>query len=218
MTPKLYIQKLSPPCRAVLMCGKAIGVDLDIIDINLLEGDHLKPEIVKLNPLHTVPILDDDGFILCDSHAIMSYFIGKYAKDKSLYPEDIQKRALIDQRLHFDSGIFFPRHLRICLPILLDNLGHVVEEYGKAVDEAYGFINTFLKKSKYIAGDDLSIADLSIINTITNASAFVPLDEEAYPQIKAWRDRLKALPYYEINQSGGDLFRSLVKNKLGYVF
>ncbi|KAJ8924597.1 hypothetical protein NQ315_000747 [Exocentrus adspersus] len=215
MAPKLYIDKLSPPCRAVLMCGRAIGLDLDIVEVNLLEGEHLKPEFIKLNPVHTVPVLEDDGFILSDSHAIMPYIIGKYAKDKSLYPEDIQKRALIDQKLHFDSGILFPRHLRIVLPILLGNVRHVVEEHARAVNEAYGFINTFLQQNKYIASDNLSIADLSLINSVTNASVCVPLDEGAYPQIKAWRDRLKALPYYEINQTGGDLFKSAVKSKLG---
>ncbi|KAJ8924595.1 hypothetical protein NQ315_000745 [Exocentrus adspersus] len=215
MAPKLYIDKLSPPCRAVLMCGRAIGLDLDIVEVDLLGGEHLKPEFLKLNPVHTVPLLDDDGFILCDSHAIMPYLIGKYAKNKALYPQDIQQRALIDQRLHFDSGVLLPRHLRIGIPIILHNLDHVVEEHAMAVVEAYGYINTFLRQNKYIASDNLSIADFSIINSITNASVFVPLDEEAYPQIKAWRDRLKALPYYEINQTAGDLFRSIVKNKLG---
>lgn len=62
-----------------------------------------------MNPQHTVPTLDDDGFYIWDSHAISAYLIGKYAKDDSLYPKDLQKRAVIDQRLHFDSGILFPR-------------------------------------------------------------------------------------------------------------
>ncbi|KAJ8924596.1 hypothetical protein NQ315_000746 [Exocentrus adspersus] len=148
MAPKLYIDKLSPPCRAVLMCGRAIGLDMDIVEVNLLGGEHLKPEFLKL-------------------------------------------------------------------PILLGNVRHVVEEHARAVNEAYGFINTFLQQNKYIASDNLSIADLSLINSVTNASVCVPLDEGAYPQIKAWRDRLKALPYYEINQTGGDLFKSAVKSKLG---
>lgn len=62
-----------------------------------------------MNPQHTVPTLDDDGFYIWDSHAISTYLVGKYGKDDSLYPRDLHKRAIIDQRLHFDSGILFPR-------------------------------------------------------------------------------------------------------------
>lgn len=62
-----------------------------------------------MNPQHTVPTLDDNGFVIWDSHAINGYLIGKYGKDDALYPKDVEKRAVVDQRLHFDSGILFPR-------------------------------------------------------------------------------------------------------------
>lgn len=68
---------------------------------------------LQINPQHTVPALDDDGFIICDSHAINVYLMNVYAKDKSLYPEDFKKRAIIDQRLHFDSGLLFPKFATI---------------------------------------------------------------------------------------------------------
>jgi len=43
------------------------------------------------------------------SHAISAYLVGKYGKDDALYPKDLQKRAIVDQRLHFDTGVLFPR-------------------------------------------------------------------------------------------------------------
>lgn len=64
---------------------------------------------LQKNPLHTVPTLEDGDFYLFDSHAINSYLVSKYGKTDSLYPKDLQKRAIVDQRLHFDSGILFPR-------------------------------------------------------------------------------------------------------------
>ncbi|KAJ8924781.1 hypothetical protein NQ315_000934 [Exocentrus adspersus] len=214
MAPKLFIDKVSPPCRAVLMCAKAIGFNLDVVEISLVERDHLKPEFIKLNPLHTVPVLDDNGFVLYDSHAIMPYLIAKYAKDKSLYPEDIQKRALIDQRLHFDSGLLFARYVRLSIPILMDTLKRISDEDVRVLNEAYGFFNTILEQSKYVAGEELSIADFSLLNTVINSNAVVPLDERVYTHIKAWKDRLRALPYYEIIVAGGDLYGSVIKKKL----
>lgn len=61
----------------------------------------------KINPQHTVPTLDDDGYILSNSHAINAYLVDKYGKDDSLYPKDLKKRGVVNQRLFFNEGIFF---------------------------------------------------------------------------------------------------------------
>lgn len=53
--------------------------------------------------------MDEDGFTIWDSHAIIVYLLSKYAKDNKLYPSDIRQQAVVNQRLHFDSGILFPR-------------------------------------------------------------------------------------------------------------
>ncbi|XP_060519359.1 glutathione S-transferase 1-like [Cylas formicarius] len=103
----LYGTITSPPVRAVLMTAEALGLKLEFREVNLVKLEHLKPEYLKINPQHTIPTLDDDGVILWDSHAIVAYLVGKYAKDDSLYPKDLAKRGLIDSRLHFDTGYAF---------------------------------------------------------------------------------------------------------------
>lgn len=65
--------------------------------------------VFKINPQHTIPTLVDGDFVIWDSHAITAYLVEKYATDDSLYPKDLIKRTLVNQRLHFDSGILFPR-------------------------------------------------------------------------------------------------------------
>lgn len=57
-----------------------------------------------MNPQHTVPTLvDDNGFVLWDHHAILFYVMKKYAKDDKYYPKDVEVQATIHQRLHFDT-------------------------------------------------------------------------------------------------------------------
>ena len=66
--------------------------------------------LLQLNPQHTVPILVDDDFVIWDSHAIAGYLVGQYAEDDTLYPkDDVRKRAVIDQRLHFENGVLYVR-------------------------------------------------------------------------------------------------------------
>lgn len=77
-----------------------------------------------MNPQHTVPTLvDDDGFTIWDSHAIMVYLVAKYAQNDSLYPKDLKKRAIIDQRLHFESGVVFATLRNIAVGALTELLG-----------------------------------------------------------------------------------------------
>lgn len=70
----------------------------------------MKDGFLKVNPQHSVPVLNDDGFILTESRAIIIYLIGKYFPEgHSLYPTDAKERARINQHLQFDCGILSPR-------------------------------------------------------------------------------------------------------------
>ena len=66
----LYYMSLSAPCRAVILTAKLAGVELNLKIVNLMTGEQMKPEFLKLNPQHTVPTLDDNGFIITESRAI----------------------------------------------------------------------------------------------------------------------------------------------------
>ena len=92
--------------------------NVQMVDVNLFEGEHLREEYLKVNPQHTVPMLADNDFYIWDSHAIVTYLVTKYGKNDDLYPADPEKRAIIDQRLHFDSGILFPSLRGTVEPVL----------------------------------------------------------------------------------------------------
>lgn len=84
-----------------------------------------------------------------------------------------------------------------------------------AVNEAYDYLEKFLSKQSYLAGDQLTIADLCCVCTISCGSALVPFSEERYPKIVNWIKRLSALPYYEeTNGKGSAEYHEFIKGIL----
>jgi len=61
-----------------------------------------------MNPMHSIPTLDDNGFYLADSHGIVQYLVNAYGKDNDpLYPKNPKERALVDQRLLFNLSVLY---------------------------------------------------------------------------------------------------------------
>lgn len=85
---------------------EVLKIPYELKEVNTLKGDNRKPEFLKINPQHNVPVIKDRDFVMNESRAIMVYLATK-AGNTNLYPADIKTRARIDQRLYFEMGSFF---------------------------------------------------------------------------------------------------------------
>ncbi|XP_050515917.1 glutathione S-transferase 1-1-like [Diabrotica virgifera virgifera] len=208
MAPKLYGDVLSPCVRAVLLTAKALNINLEFNPINLVGGEHLSAEYLKINPQHTVPTLDDDGVVIWDSHAIMIYLAEKYGKDTPFYPTDVAKRARVNRLLFFECGELFSMHRYLCAELFGKKI--FSEDIASEEIKALQFLEVFLKSSKYVAGDEMTIADFSIWATLTNSSNLVPIEETNFPRITEWMELMNQNPYKEINEPGAATFKKLI--------
>nr|UQQ66574.1 glutathione S-transferase epsilon 2 [Conogethes punctiferalis] len=215
MVLTLYKLDASPPARAVMMTIEALGIqDVEYVDVNLLERAHLKEDFVQMNPQHTIPTLKDEDFILWDSHAIATYLVNQYADGNPLYPKDPKKRALIDQRLHFDGSILFPALRNTIEPVIFRGEKAFKPESLQKIQAAYDFTEKFLTSS-WMAGDDITLADICCVATVSSLNAVVPIEESSHPNIIAWIERCATKDYYKkMNQAGVEALGQLVKSKL----
>lgn len=171
------------------MLAKALGVELDKKNLDFQKDEHLGADFLKINPQHTVPTIVDKDFILWESRAILAYFCDKYAKDDSLYPKDPQKRALINQRLYFDMGTLYQRSSDYYFPILLSKAVGDPEKL-KKMEEGVALLDTFLASSKYAAGDEITLAEYSILPGVS-LFATVGFDYSRYKNVTRWYDLCK---------------------------
>ncbi|KAI7815115.1 glutathione S-transferase [Rhyzopertha dominica] len=215
MAPKLYMIVSSTPVRSILMTADSLGIELELQKIDFINGEHKTPEYTKMNPQHTIPLLDDDGYFLADSHAINAYLVGKYGKDDSLYPKDLKKRGKVDERLHFDNGTLLNR-LGLCLlPVLFGEKQSIEQKNIDLLHEAYSIIEKFLEENEWIAGDNMTIADFSAYATMSAANIAIPVNASKYMRLAEWMKRMESLPATSgLANKGLKTFKKFAMSKL----
>jgi len=207
----LYYMPLSAPCRSIMLGAKALGLELNLKLTDLMAGDHMKPEFIAINPQHNIPTVDDNGFHMNESRAILAYFVNQYAKNDSLYPKEPKQRFIVDQRLAFDMGTLYHRFGEVYYPAILEKK-KIDPAKVTRFNEALGWVEAWLSKTKYIAGDNLTIADFAVITTLSTVEA-VGHDLSAYPNLNKYMSQLKSelAGYEELNQQGADQFGQWAK-------
>ncbi|XP_060646763.1 glutathione S-transferase 1-1-like [Drosophila nasuta] len=206
----LYYSTYSASTGALLSLGKALGLEFNKIEVSVAAKEHLKPEFVKINPQHTIPTIVDNGYVLWESRAILTYLIEQYGKDDSLYPKDPKKRGVINQRLYFDVATLYPALSDYYHPQFYKK--PLDPELFKKVEEVLNFLESFLDGKKYLAGDSLTVADISIFSTIASFQA-IGLDIGKYKNIARWFENgRKVAPGWDEVEKSAAALKAILKS------
>ncbi|KAB0791868.1 hypothetical protein PPYR_03668 [Photinus pyralis] len=210
--PVLYVLYASPAVRSVLVTAKILNLKLDEREVDFLKGEHLKPEYLKLNPLHTMPTLNDNGNVINDSHAINTYLVGKYGQDDSLYPKGLYQRALVDQKLAFNLGKLYPILVSVDYAYMKGEIKAIPSEDIERIRTLYDFLEAFLENSDWISLGTFSLADIHCYTTISCMNFHVTLDEKIYPKSYGWMMRCRSLPCFSDDHERVKLFEDYFKS------
>ncbi|CAL4133748.1 unnamed protein product, partial [Meganyctiphanes norvegica] len=211
----LYYMPISPYCRSVQLTAHSLGVELNILHLDLLKNEHLQPEFLALNPQHTVPTFIDGDLVLWESRAICCYLVSAYGKDDSLYPKEPKKRAFVDRMLYFEMGTLGVSFSNMLFASMADESYSPTSSEIDKFHKALGYLEMFLKDHKWAAGSQLTVADLVLVATI---SGYVKggLSLEKYPCILKWFKQCEEeIPGYKLlNEKGAEEAGTFYKQKL----
>lgn len=164
-----------------------------------------------INPQHTIPVLDDNGVIIVDSHVICCYLVDKYAKNDDLYPKDLVKRSKVQTRLFFDCGHLFSRIRFLYEPVIYEGAAELPKAKIAYIAKTFDAVENYLKSGEFICGDKMTIADLCCLASLSSVDSIIPIDAGKYPKFTKWLDALKKLPYYEkANGEGAEVLQCFV--------
>ena len=96
---RLFDSAISGNSYKVRLAAAQLGVPLTIVPVDILRGGSRTPEFLRMNPNGRTPVIDDDGFVLAESNAILAYL----ANGTRLLPDDRRRWALVFQWLFFEQ-------------------------------------------------------------------------------------------------------------------
>jgi glutathione S-transferase len=195
---RLYHSPYSSNARRARMTALHLEVKLDLVLVDLAKGEQRSPEFLRINPNGKVPVLDDEGFILWESHAIMQYLADK-TPEQTLYPREIHARADVNRWLFWSAHHFAPA-------VAILNWENVVKRLvgggepdpaaikrGEAlVSDLTRMLDEHLAGKSWIAQDRLTLADFAIASPLMAIGpARLPVTDRA--NLLAWFSRVEAL-------------------------
>ena len=195
---KIWGRTNSINVQKVLWCCAELDLKYDRVDAGGKFGINNTPEYLALNPNGLVPTIDDDGFILWESHAIVRYLSRKHGKD-TLCPSDEKACADADRWMEWYSTTLW-NSLR---PVFW-NLVRVepdkrdmklVEESRKKMANNLKMVESNLANRPYMAGNSMTMADIPM-GVALHRWFLLPIERPAYPKLAAYYERLKQRPAF----------------------
>ncbi|KAH7377566.1 putative glutathione S-transferase [Cadophora sp. MPI-SDFR-AT-0126] len=179
------------------------GVEADLRAINFAAAEHKRADFLKLQPFGKVPVLEDDGYFVFESRAIAKYIAKKYAgQGTKLMPDesDLKAYGLFEQACSIEQNYFDGPASGICFERVfkpLKGLGptdeEVVKKHAANLDATFAVYDGILAKQKYLAGDELTLADLFHLpyGKMVKGQGFGDIFAK-YPHVNKWFDGLEA--------------------------
>jgi glutathione S-transferase len=209
----VYINPLTVNSIKVLLFCNLLEIKPNFKIIALQKQEQRKASFLAINPDGKVPVLIDDTLVLSESNAILQYLAAKHTSD--LWPASITQQAqvlrvLFWQSNYFNSAISTFSHRKVVMPFWGFETDNITTKQIAKFHEAVSALEIQLKSSKFVAGDNISIADISL-------SAFFIFAEQAqmplttYPMVKAWLHNMSSQRWFINTQ---EYLNSLLLNKL----
>ena len=191
-TTKLYRHPLSGHSHRAQLGLSLMDIPHELVEVDLMQAAHKKPEFLALNPFGQVPVLDDQGTIVFDSNAILVYLAQKYGTQGRWYPRDPKGQADVQLWLSVAAGLiaFGPAAARL---VTLFGAKTNAQEVIARANSLLQVMDKHLATRQWLAGNGPTIADVAGYSYIA-AAPEGNVDLAGFAQVRAWLQRIEALP------------------------
>ena len=162
------------------------------------------PEYKALHPVGTAPIITDGDVVLPESGAIMEYSIGKYGDGRLAVGPEAANFADYLFWFHFANASMMPRQMRMMGAQAGGEETPMQRFMRQRAEQSWDLVEERLGDAPYFAGDEFTAADIIMGFVLTTMRAFAKRDLAAYPDIRAYLQRIGERPAYQRAMAKGD--------------
>lgn len=196
----LYHSPTTRSFRIAWLLGE-LGIEYKKVVVDFYNGERDEEWFAQINPMKSFPVIEDDGFVLIESGAIINYLIENYGGGRFQAPAGSKEKALVDQWMYWSESLpaihqrAFWDHCAPppgCGPIPTPEIGR---EGRRAYMRCLDILERHLADDGFIVGEDLTGADFMVGYTLYYANFDHWLRN--HPKTKAYLDRLAARPEFD---------------------
>lgn len=187
---RLHHHPLSQHARRVVALLEEAKLPYELAHVALEDEENRSERFARINPNRQVPVLEDGGFRLAESNAILRYLCARHEL-WDLYPRRTQARARVEQWLDWCQWRLGQSVIDVVLnTVFLGPNGdaEAIARGTRAVADAASVLAEQLWETPFVAGPTMTIADLAIDSNLTQL-ALADAEPDAEP-IRAWRARM----------------------------
>ena len=188
---KLYDNKMANSPRKVRMflAEKKI-TNVEMVEINMMEGEHKTPEYRAIAPNSRIPALQlDDGTVIMESTAICRYLESLHPEPNLFGESPIEIASIEMWQARIFNELMIPlamgfRHLHPAMSALETQNKEYGETQKNIGIKSLKYFNSVLSESEFVAGDRYTFADIQMITTTDFFIGLNRLNLDDYPEIK----------------------------------
>ena len=195
---KIWGRVNSVNVKKALWAAEELGLKYERIDAGMHFGVTRTPEYRKMNPNSLVPTIEDEGFVLWESHTIVRYLAAKHAAG-TLWPTDLRVRA--DAERWMDWAFTFQNAMRdvfwglIRTPPEKRDMKAIEAGAKRSAELLQGVLERNLENRNYVSGASFTMGDIPIGAEVQRWMR-VPIERPRLPHVEAWFERLRARPAF----------------------
>jgi GST-like protein len=190
---KFYFHPSPNPLKTALLIEE-LGLPYELIAVDTFKGEQHAPGFRAINPNAKVPAIVDDGVTVFDSQAILLHLAGKH--ERFVARSAVDRGAMLSWLMFVGTGLSpFSGQAVHFLHHAPEAIAYARNRYLKEVERHYRVLDERLAVSKYLAGDDYTIADIALWGW-ANFAGYI-LGEKGlidYPHVKRVVDEISARP------------------------
>lgn len=201
---KIWGRANSINVQKVLWCCAELALPFERIDAGGKFGIVATAEYRALNPNGRVPTIEDDGFVLWESHAIVRYLARRHGRG-TLWPNDEKVCADADRWMEWYSTTVWPNLQPVFWNLVRAEPGKrdrkAVEEGRARLADNFRIVEEWVANRPYIAGDTFTMGDIPM-GVALHRWFLLPIERPDYPRLAAYYQRLAQRPAFRQHCAG----------------